>query len=373
MKKFLMLYILVLLVTVSFLFSEVKNQDKPLKGQWDFELKEVWTVDKAGDKPLVKPRHLMVSKDGTNYLYDGKNVEYYTFTKDGKFIKTFAKRGEGPGELKRFYNAFLLKDKHIIADAYEIEYLTKDGKFIKSIKNDFSQRLPDFFISEDEFVYFPLLKLNNPDIDGKIFKYNIKTQTQKLLAEFPVFEGGTVKNEEVVIGVIVPGLSPLMVIGYTPGIIYYGYNSSYVIIAADYSGKKLHSFSLERKKGTVTKGAKEEFFKDKPIPKNFLPTIMKSLPDELTYFSRIEIHNKLIFVYVSYLDQHLANQQIDIFSPDGKYLYRSQVRAPEGFSFTVGRAPIILIQDDHLYTALKKEDGKGKIILAKYKITLPKE
>jgi hypothetical protein len=31
----------------------IKNEDKPLNGEWDFKPEEEWWVDSAGDNPLV--------------------------------------------------------------------------------------------------------------------------------------------------------------------------------------------------------------------------------------------------------------------------------------------------------------------------------
>ena len=78
---------------------EVKNPDRPLKGKWNFKPEHVWTIDEAGDDSLARPRALLVSDNGTVYVYDPKNRKNYIFNNEGQFIKSFARRGEGPGEV----------------------------------------------------------------------------------------------------------------------------------------------------------------------------------------------------------------------------------------------------------------------------------
>ncbi|MGD2088843.1 MAG: 6-bladed beta-propeller [Candidatus Aminicenantes bacterium] len=375
MKKSFLLCIFVSLILVSFLLSEVKNPDKPLKGQWDFKLEPVWKTDKAGEQLLAKPYHIMASEDQTIYLYDIKNLKYFIFSKEGKLIKSFGTKGEGPGEIVLFRDAFLVNDKLILVDINEIDYFTKDGTYIKSVKNSWSQRKPDYFFNEDEFIYYPFSTERDPNIEGKIFRYNFKTKEKIALAEFPLFEGGYAagEKEDDGIAMVLIGLSPMMVVGYDTDRCYFGYNNTFDIHIADYDGKKLGSFSLDREIRKISNKEKKEWFKKNPppspIPDDMLQRIAKSLPNTITYFTRMEVYHKLLYVFTGYLNRQPRQQQIDIFSPQGKYLYRAFIRAPEKHNIFSGPIPILTIKGDHLYIVL--EDKQGEVWLCKYKITLP--
>jgi hypothetical protein len=39
-------------LTVGLLNAVIKNEIKPYKGEWDFDLQEVWSLDNAGGNPL---------------------------------------------------------------------------------------------------------------------------------------------------------------------------------------------------------------------------------------------------------------------------------------------------------------------------------
>ena len=360
---------LTLLLLGAFLFSEVKNPDKPLKGDWDLKLKEVMRIEDAGGDVLAKPRHLMVADDGSIYLYDNKTLKFYLFSKEGKFVKTFAPKGEGPGELKRFIDAFLVGDKLVVVDAYEIEYLSKDGTFIRKVQNDFSQRLPSHFFNEDEIISFPILRYNDPQEQGKILRSNLKTNQESVLVEFELYEGGVVRKAEIVMGVLVPGLTPQLIVRFEADRFYYGRNDSYQIIVADYNGKEINRFSVARKKGKAPEEEKQGFFKERPIPPEMIPTLLESVPNDYTYFSLIRIYNNLIYVYDSNLDRKLKSQQVDIFSLEGKYLYQAVLRPPEGFNIVSAIAPLVAIKGGYLYMVLVGDDGKVAIV--KYEATLP--
>lgn len=60
-------------------------------------------------------------------------------------------------------------------------------------------------------------------------------------------------------------------------------------------------------------------------------------------------------------------QQIDIFSPEGIYLYRGHLRFGDDVFFRSTERMVIRGED--LYVSLSTEDGKNTV--AKYKITLP--
>jgi hypothetical protein len=73
--------------------------------------------------------------------------------------------------------------------------------------------------------------------------------------------------------------------------------------------------------------------------------------------------NGLIYVFVSDPDKN-SLQALDIFSPEGKYLYSSELKVREGLSIYN-----IHLKDDLLVIAT--EDEEGELRIAKYLIKLP--
>ncbi|MCP4158074.1 MAG: hypothetical protein GY757_60785 [bacterium] len=74
----------------------VENDDKPAKGDWDFQMEKEWTVSTAGEDVLVHPASLNFDEAGNLYLLDHKHGKVFAFDPAGKHLHTFGKKGEGP-------------------------------------------------------------------------------------------------------------------------------------------------------------------------------------------------------------------------------------------------------------------------------------
>ena len=159
-----LIVLLILFILVMLLSADVKNSDKPAKGEHVFKIKRVWQVENAGDNPFGRISRIRVSDKGIIYCYDDKNLTYYIFDPQGKLMGSFGKRGEGPGEIKRIEQApiFLAGDKIVVQDTDRLHYFSWDGKFIKSVINRRARR-PIFFLNEDEFALI---------LDSNVFCYS---------------------------------------------------------------------------------------------------------------------------------------------------------------------------------------------------------
>ena len=259
-------------------------------------------------------------------MKDGKNRAIYIIGKDGKFIKTFGKAGEGPGELKHHMQIYLAGDKFVAADIDRLHYFKKDGDYINSVKNFFFGHRPEFFLNEDEFITFPLGLRDMPEGKGKITLFNIKSGNEKHITEFSVFKGGSSSSDSGSTSILKIGLTPIMTLGYADGRIIYGMSNSYILNIMDINGKTQNVFSVKRKKEKISDEDKKKIFKDeKNIPENMLKQIIKTTPDESTYFYRIEVHNRLIYVFTPDVKNQNHPSFIDIFSPKGIYLYTAKL------------------------------------------------
>ncbi|UCH98263.1 MAG: 6-bladed beta-propeller [Candidatus Aminicenantes bacterium] len=370
MKKLKLLLFSFLVMSVFFLYPEVKNVDKPLNGEFHFQLSKIWETKKAGEDSFARIRQILVAEDGAVYVYDKKNMRYYIFDKDGQFTGAFGRKGEGPGEIRRIIQApmFLVDNKIIIQDSGRLHYFNSQGKFIKSVLNSNVRYLPSFFLNENEFITAPRNLLAVNEDKGKIRRINLKTGQQKVISEFLIFEGGTVQTGNNQFGVVHVALTPMMIIGYHNNRLYFGKNDFYKISITDMDGKVINAFSLKRERRQITDEVKKErLFREAKgrAPKEVLEQLAKRMPNDLTYFSRIEVHNGFIYVFLSYYNQE-NKQQIDIFSAGGNYLYRAYIKAQRADDIILNS----IIKEEELYLALENKDGEQS--LAKFKIILPK-
>lgn len=369
--KIIVLVMLVFILTAS-LFTQVKNPDTPLKGKWDFQMKKTWEVEEAGNDVIGSVQNIGSSDDGRIYILDSKNYQIYIFSPGGKFISSFGKRGEGPGELKNFDTGeqlFVVDQNVIYADRAKIHYFSLDGIFERSVLYSTKMK-PRTFVSKEVFISAPV----NPGALGgkkaKIKWYNVKDRREKIIAEFQLFkEAAATKRSpgrQVTLVVVFDGITPIMIVKNRNGKVYYGMSDTYAINRVDLKEKKTSSFSLDgREPEKITPAIKKELAKGfGDVPRDMLNRIMDGLPAKASFYQDLVIDNRG-FIYV-FLANPTAEpiQGIDIFSPGGKYLYSSQLRVEEGSSIQA-----IYLRDDLLVIALEDEEGTVKV--AQYSVQLP--
>lgn len=372
------MYKFIILITVLLIFSwltraTVKNPDKPGKGQWDFKPEKVWQMDTIGNDLLVNVKDMKVDQKGNLYIAEVKNMKFYILNPDGKLLVSFGKKGQGPGELQGISKFYLIKNYLISPDMASIHYFSTTGEFIKDvkIKKWLHHKL---FIDEDQLIilsYFPFQAANNPNY---IELYNLKTNSSKKLAELKSKEGFLrYAKGGIRLAYYVKNTTPQLVMATDLKTLIYGNSSHYQINKIDLTGKELLSFSIEgRKKNRVSKLTKREYVENNSTitieqPKNIVDALLDTIPDESPYFYQFLIDTKGL-IYVLLIDLENPNQQaIDIFSPGGKYLYRSVINLSNDFeniiilAFSFAKSELFVFGDD----------VEGERQLVKYKISLP--
>ncbi|MCP5046621.1 MAG: hypothetical protein GY940_05590, partial [bacterium] len=248
----------------------------------------------------------------------------------------------------------------------KIHYFSQDGNFIRSVPNAYFTHRPSLFLDENRFLTAPMLMMPGQKSEANIKIYNLETKEDKVVTGFSVFKGGTASKGGMRIALVVGGLTPMMTLGYHNNRLYFGMNDKYTINVSDISGKAVTRFSLDRDAKEVSLADKRQQFADDGgrTPKDMLEKIIRQLPDTETYFDAIQVHNGLVYVFLSDLNRENI-QKMDIFSMDGKYLYRSQLKVEDGY--TIDSSPVI--KNGYLYLGLQDEEGEPS--LNKYKIQLP--
>lgn len=364
--------VILLLFAALLLTAEVKNPDKPLKGEWDLKPLEVWELTDANGKVFATP-DFVVSDNGTLYVNDFKNQSSFIFDSEGHFKRAFAKRGEGPGEVRLHQASFLVNDQFVAGDFGRLHFFTSEGDFIKSIVVNFDNSFPRFFVTEDEYIFttgniFAIGAPSWPD-KGRIALCRLKTGEKKTIAGYSYKDKPTQ----------IPGGQPMrlndvhsqMILGYDRENrkIYYGMNDAYVIHVADLNGTVVNTFSVERSKQKFKKEKISEIFEIMHLsgpPKEHI----HRFPGELMHFCRILIDEGLVYVLAVNLGLYCDSQAMDIFSLDGKYLYRALFKPGSGSRIYFPAVfNNIEIKKGHLYAVL--EDSAGEISIVKYKISLP--
>lgn len=362
-------FCLILFLLIPLLLAEVRNSDRPLRGEWDFTPVKEWQIYRAGADVFAEPDRIRVSDDGTVYISDPENRTNYIFNNTGEFLKAFGKRGQGPGEVRQQRDLFVVDSRIYVVDTGMIHFFTKDGDYIESKRNQSYRFRPVIFLNKEEFIVCPFGIFEAPEGLGKVSRVNLNTREEKVITEFRIFEGGTAKSGNLVGSFIMVGLTPLMTVGYGNNRIYYGMSDSYVIHISDMNGHVLDSFSLKRKRRRISDEVKRKSFEEfSRISRHTREQFIKTTPNDCTFFCRIEVHSELIYVFVPDIPRQ-NKQRIDIFSPEGKYLYSSVIELEQGLNLIHSQLDNPVIKDGYLYAAL--QEGSDRIKIAKYRIKLP--
>ena len=373
MKKFF-LAVLITVPSSFFLFSDIQNRDKPAKGDWDFRLEKVCEVDKVGPDVFGRPFTLRAAEDGRLYLFDMKNDQNYILDNNGAFITAFGRSGQGPGELIGQERTFLIGDKLAIIDRKGIQYFSRDGEYLKTTGQEKLRRPSQIVISENEFIAFPVTGIGAAQGRGEVYYCNLNTDVEKKIGEFSLSQAGVGQAGNTVIDIIVIGFSPLLAACYEGDRLYWGASHSYQIHISDLEGRTLGGFSVDRKAKRVSESFKRKFFRGMNLPPEMVASIAKSFANRLTHFHQIEVHDGLVYVFVPDLDLEQGKAriaQIDIFSPEGRYLYRAHLDLGKGLTHLFSPLSNICFRNGCLYAVCVREDDT--VVLVKYRAVLPKD
>ncbi len=209
--------------------SWVTNPDKPAHGKWDFKPVKLWEIDEVAGDVFADIGNITADENGTVYAADWKNFKVFILDKNGTFISSFGKKGEGPGEMKRLGRFFLVNGKIAFPDrgANRVHYFSKRGKYMKSIIMP-ATLTPRGMIDENRLISVPYINWRDPKGKAEGFIYNIKDKSKKTIFQFASYRKGMVHKSSggssYSFSYSNSAITPGMVISYSGGKIYYGKN-----------------------------------------------------------------------------------------------------------------------------------------------------
>lgn len=358
-------------LTISITAGNIVNPDKPQNGVWDFNLNKVWAVESGGEELLIRVGQIRTDSDGNVYVMERKHGKIFKFDKNGKFVTTIGKRGEGPGEFRMAFSFFIVGDNIIVPSMGGMfQYFGKDGEFRKQV-NTGSFVFPRYYLNKDSFVWVKSDSEGRGKKPEMISIYDMNTKKSEDIKTISPEELLTAQKGGMVLMIKDSQTTAGVVLALQGKDIIYGKSDKYKFMKIDLKGKELSSFSLDgRKRKSISEKFKRKRFENISLnggrmPKDMIDQMIKGMPDIATYFSRIFIgKNGLIYIFVSDLENE-DGQGVDIFSPEGKYLYHGEIKVEEGSKI---RSPIAFYKNS-IYMFVEDEEGESSLI--KYKIDLP--
>ena len=115
----------------------IKNPGEPLYGEITFELEEDFSIGNEEDENYMFYRASLgeIDSDGNILVLDRGDIRIKKYDKNGKFMHSIGRQGQGPGEFERPSTLYLDSDDNIyvVDSGRKVHIFNKNGEFKNSI------------------------------------------------------------------------------------------------------------------------------------------------------------------------------------------------------------------------------------------------
>ncbi len=309
----------------------INNPAEPQYGEIAFDLEEDLVLGNESDENYLFYRVWDIQADaqGNIYVLDSGATRIQKYDKNGKYLQTIGRQGQGPGEFQRPIILILDIDNNLyVGEMSKIHMFDSRGKFVKTTTTPFfyTNFTPD---GEGNFVVTGRVTIEGGQNLGVLI-LNSEGEVQKKIAEFPglpMHESGMTISHD---------YSPELRFAAVAGIGFvYGYNMNYKLYIADWSGKNVIIFDKEEPVHAISRKEKNKIIDE--LVKNAanaqlgwsksIVEKMANMPQHRPFFDRIRVDDEER-IYIrqrrSILDED-EDMDFDIFGKDGHYLYSTKL------------------------------------------------
>ena len=294
----------------------IKNPREPLYGEIKFELEEDLSIGREDDDNYMfyGVGDIEVDSKENIYVADKRNYRVQKFDRNGNYIQTIGRQGQGPGEFElptRIRINETTGDIYVKDQAFSIEIFDKQGAHIKGIKT--KKSFSDFRLDEDGKIIGVFRTVSESSRTNSICKVNLEGEIVETYAEFPYNRFRQRRSETAVFSVITGWEKELLISKINNQTFVYGYSGKYDLSVIDKNGQLLYKIK-----------------KDEPLRK--FPAKMRDRLKKIN-LGEYQPFYYLIFtdsegrIYVqtnkTWLEEDVTKKEVDIFSKDGYYLYKT--------------------------------------------------
>jgi hypothetical protein len=340
----------------------IKNPAESLYGEIKLELEEDLSIGNEEDENYLFYRagDIQVDTDGNIYVLDSGNHRLQVFDKDGKYLRTIGKRGQGPGEFNA-PSSLQLDDETgniFVKDNMlrKIIIFEKQGKYIdKDIL--LVEFLIDFCLDSDGCIWG---KFTLPGIDTRsIKKITLTGKVEKTLVEIPYYVNRILLSSSKV-GNTKYGEGIFFNHGYEDDLFLsqvdnhtfiYGHSKKYELVAVDKSGKTLFKIRKDEPPIKITKSERDRIInriKGNIMKQgHYVPDVSLKFPDYMAYFYSITTDDRSqIYVRKNPVSRESNTiHEYDVFNKEGRYIYK----------INLNHYPDV-IRNGYLYTIVVNEE-----------------
>ena len=356
----------------------IGNNDVPANGEWDFDLKEVWSIDNIKGSSFKNISNLQIGENSEIYLFAVDLSEICILDQEGNLVTSFD--GQEDGQQFHYISSLYPSPGYIHALDWGtsndiIKTFDNRGNFESSF-NLIDGVTPYTFINKDQYIAIKsgTTISNRPEYE-KLLLLSSSQKEKSVIGKYIADEKLvlTIRTDRGRINHVTEDIEifPRLIVHFHENMLYMGRSDRYLIKKTDLQGNEVLSFGIKgrRKTSLPVNYAEDRASKVKINNKEISPEMkeeyLAGFPNQHVYYTKITTDEKgLIYVFLpDIVDKRKL--EIDIFSPAGKYLYHSIIKLPEGLQYH--RAPTV--KGNYLIAIVKNELGKYQLI--KFEIRLP--
>ena len=330
----------------------VSNPAQPLYPNTKLVYEEELSIgEEEGDSNYVfyRPANIVVDSEEHIYLLDSGNNRVQVFDAAGKFLYSFGKKGQGPGEFMMAYSMVLSGDEKLyILDLQNrrMSVFQKNGKYLQGF--DIKEGSPQFlFIDENENLFMGKILRGKTPNDQKISigKYDINGNLLLTFKEFAMNSIKFIRSGKSVTAI------PIM---FNPsaawtvdnrGNVYSGLGDQYVVDVQSADSMVVKQIKRNWQPIPVTSEDKNKY---NERFKSQLSSMIKEIEFRNTKpaFSRFTIDDQNNLWVKLYTEFGFEENRCDVFDPEGKYLYQVEISIRPD-----------LFKNGKIYTIERTEEG----------------
>lgn len=306
----------------------ITNPIEPYYGEISFELEEDLSIGNEDDENFVffGAFDLAVDQDGNIYVSELKNVRVQKFDRDGNYLLSIGRKGQGPGEYEQPSHLFYDESKGnmCVQDRREIVIFDRNGDYLNTVF--FLIHPYDFMFDNDGNIWGRFPKRGEKYASTTISMVNSKGELIKEITEYAVINSSYSSGSSMM--VFTHGYEYELVFSAIDSQTFiYGNSQDYKLHVVRNNGEFLFTIEKDEPQMRFTNSMKKRIFNAKYKDLSGSQKAGFKFPDTFPFFNLVFSDDTgRIYVKRTRLpDEEENSMECDIFSKDGYYLYKISI------------------------------------------------
>ncbi len=347
----------------------VKNPKESYYGELILDLEEDLVIGREDDENyrFYQAVALAVDSGDNIYVAEGGNHRIQKFDKNGNYILTIGKKGEGPGEFTDISDVLVDEEDNLyVLGTRRIQLFSSSGEYLNGFGLETS--LSNFFLDSDGFLFGISSTSDRSGTKSRVVKLSSEGKLIKTCAEFSEHKTARRKSGEqfIFFRAYHSYTYRLLLTALDSQTFSYVDTSKYEIFIINKNGDLISKIQADEKSHSITQSEKDHIIgrleeriarSGRTWPKGVLEEAC-AFPSSRPFFGGM-IADDLQRLYLrrvkSVLDES-EEQIFDVYNKDGYFIYRIKMPFfPE------------LVKNGYLYN-IEEDDETGEVFIRRYKI-----